>query len=94
MKLLLDRTTRLLGDVVKLDYGEINGIHVYGIEHTSSSWAREQMELVGQALERAFEQDHVPIDYGEFYNPSKVIIESFIKKRNDRDEIEHETALR
>lgn len=94
MNLLLDSTTRLLGDVVKLDYGVINGIPVYGIEHTSSFWAREQMELVGKALERAFEQDHVPIDYGEFYNQSKDIIESFIKKRNDRDEIEHETALR
>lgn len=94
MNLLLDSTTRLLGDVVKLDYGVIDGIPVYGIEHTSSFWAREQMELVGKALERAFEQDHVPIDYGEFYNQSKDIIESFIKKRNDRDEIEHETALR
>lgn len=94
MNLLLDSTTRLLGDVVKLDYGVINGIPVYGIEHTSSFWAREQMELVGKALERAFEQDHVPIDYGEFYNQSKDIIESFTKKRNDCDEIKHETTLR
>ena len=94
MNLLLDSTTRLLGDVVKLDYGVIDGIPVYGIEHTSSFWAREQMELVGKALERAFEQDHVPIDNGEFYNQSKDIIESFTKKRNDCDERKHETTLR
>lgn len=94
MKLLLDSTTPLLGDVVKLDYGVINSIPTYGIEHTSSSWSTEQMELVGKALGRAFELDSVYIDCRDFYDQSKDIIESFTTKRNDRDEIKHETTLR
>lgn len=94
MKLLLDSTNPLLGDVVKLDYGVINIIPTYGIEHTSSSWSIEQMELVGKALGRAFKLDNEPIDYREFYAKSKDILESFIKKRNDRDEIKHEITLR
>lgn len=94
MNLLLDSTTPLLGDVVKLDYGVINSIPTYGIEHTSSFWSTEQMELVGKALGRAFELDYVPIDYKEFYDQSKDIIESFTKKRNDCDEIKHEITLR
>lgn len=94
MKLLLDSTNPLLGDVVKLDYGEIDSIPTYGIEHTSSSWSIEQMELVGKALGRAFKLDNEPIDYREFYAKSKDILESFTKKRNDRDEIKHEITLR
>ena len=58
MKLLLDSTNPLLGDVVKLDYGEIDSIPTYGIEHTSSSWSTEQMDLVGKALGRAFKLDN------------------------------------
>ena len=94
MNLLLDRTTPLLADVVKLDYGMINGIPVYGIDHTSSAWSIEKKELVGKALRRAFELDDRRIDCRAFYDQSKDIIEIFAKKRNDRDEIKHETALR
>ena len=95
MKLLLDSTNPLLGDVVKLDYGEIDSIPTYGIEHTSSfCWSTEQMELVGEALGRAFKLDNEPIDYREFYAKSKDILESFKKKRNDSYEIKQETTLR
>ena len=94
MNLLLDSTTPLLGDFVRLEYGVLNGIPAYGINHTSWFWPAEQMELVGKVLVRAFKSDGIPVDCREFYNQSKDIIESFIKKRNDRDEIEHETALR
>lgn len=95
MNLLLDSTSPLLGDVVKLEYGVINGIPAYGIDHTSSfCWSTEQMELVGKALGRAFKLDNEPIDYREFYAKSKDILESFKKKRNDSDEIKQESALR
>ena len=94
MNLLLNRTAPLLADVVKLDYGMINGIPVYGIDHTSSAWPIEKKELVGKALGRAFEVDDRRIDCREFYDQSKDIIEIFTKKRNDRDEIKHEMTLR
>ena len=51
------------------------------------------MRLVGKALGRAFKSDDIPVDCGIFYNKSKDIIESFKKKRNDRDEIKHENTL-
>lgn len=94
MNLLLNSTAPLLGDVVKLEYGVINGIPAYGINHTSCHWSAEQMELVGKALWRAFKSDDVPFDCREFYNQSKDIIESFVRKRNDRDEIKHEITIR
>ena len=94
MNLLLDNTTPLLGDVAKLEYGVINNIPTYGIEHTSSFWSTEQMELVGKALGRAFKLDNAPIDYREFYAKSKDILESFTKKRNESYEIKQESALR
>ena len=94
MNLLLDSTTPLLGDFVRLEYGVLNGIPTYGINHTSWFWPAEQMELVGKVLVRAFKSDGIPVDCREFYNQSKDIIESFTKKRNDCDEIKHETTLR
>ena len=62
MNLLLDSTTPLLGDFVRLEYGVLNGIPTYGINHTSWFWPAEQMELVGKVLVRAFKSDGIPVD--------------------------------
>ena len=94
MNLLLDNTNPLLADVVKLDYGEMSHIPTYGINHTSAFWSNEQMELAGKALGRAFDLDCVPLDNKSFYKESKDIIETFTKKRNNREEIKHEATLR
>lgn len=47
--LIVENTKPLLSDLVKLDYGVIGDIPVYGINHTSSFWSSEEMELVGKA---------------------------------------------
>ena len=75
MNLLLDSTTPLLGDFVRLEYGVLNGIPTYGINHTSWFWPAEQMELVGKVLVRAFKSDGIPVDCRELYNQSKDLIE-------------------
>lgn len=99
MNLLLDNTKPLLGDVVKLEYRVINGIPTYGFNHTSSCWSTEQIQLVGEALGRAFKLDNEPINCREFYDESRDILDSFMKKRNMKksnvhDEIKLETSLR
>lgn len=94
MKLLVHHTQPLLSNIAKLEYGVIGNIPVYGINHTSSLWTMEEMELVGKALGKAFAIDSQPIDLDSWEITMREPIKVFIQKRNDREEIKLETDFR
>ena len=92
--LIVDNTQPLLSNIVKLEYGVIGNIPVYGINHTSSYWSIEEMELVSKALDTAFSIDSAPIEpisWEKFMMPH---ISTFCQKRNDREEVKLETHFR
>lgn len=91
MNLLVRHTQPLLSNTAKLEYGVIGNIPVYGINHTSSFWSTEEMELVGKALGKAFAIDSKPIDLDAWEISMREPIKIFIQKRNDREEIKLET---
>lgn len=94
MNLLVRHTQPLLSNIAKLEYGVIGNIPVYGINHTSSFWSTEEMELVGKALGEAFAIDSNPIDLDAWEISMREPIKIFIQKRNDREEIKLETYFR
>lgn len=94
MNLLMESTQPMLSNIVKLDYGTISNIPVYGINHTSYFWTAEEKELVGKTLGVAFNIDAAPIEHKAFEKKTKAYIDAFKQKRNDRDNIKFESSLR
>jgi hypothetical protein len=92
--LIVESTKPLLSELVKLDFGKIDDIPVYGINHTSSFWSSEEMELIGKSLGLAFSIDQDDIDVTDFEKKMIVAIDRFQKRRNDRDNIKLEGRLR
>lgn len=84
--LLVSETQPLLPNTVRLEYGHIGNIPVYGINHPSSSWSSEAMELVGTALGKAFTIDSKPIDFVSWQATMQEPIKIFTQKRNERKE--------
>lgn len=94
VKLTYDFLQPMLSNIVKLDYGTIGNIPVYGINHTSYFWTAEEKELVGKTLGVAFNIDAAPIEHKAFEKKTKAYIDAFKQKRNDRDNIRFESSLR
>jgi hypothetical protein len=92
--LIVEINKPLLSELVKLDFGKIDDIPVYGINHTSSFWSSEEMELIGKSLGLAFSIDQDDIDVTDFEKKMIVAIDRFQKRRNDRDNIKLEGRLR
>lgn len=94
INLIVEETTPLLSNIVKLEYGTFDGIPVYGINHTSYFWTAEQKELVGKSLGKAFAIDSEPIDAISFKSKVQDYINVFEEKLNDRESIKLEPKLR
>jgi hypothetical protein len=95
IKLLMDNYVPLLDNVVKFEYGLLDKIPVYGINHTSGYfWSTEEKVLVGKSLGVAFAIDSEPIEPKTFNAKVENYVDEFKKTRNDKESVKLEPKLR